>query len=253
MHLYKAIGKTAILMIIFFTSNCYASNVHPGYNGKCSEIIDPYEKFNRAMFQVNLTLDHTILKPVSTLYKKTMPAWGRDRVTDFISNLKSPLTILNNTIQGDGGSAFRAFWRFFINTTFGLGGVLDFASGFGLEERRQVFGDSFAYYGVDYGAYLMLPVIGPTTIRDATGKVYDAILDPNNLVLSRDQLIALYTANTITTRADYLDITNSMEENSLDYYAQIRSMYIQNKAQNNPRCKNHTIDYNMYTEEVKDE
>ena len=247
----QVVRELIISFIIIFSGNCYASDIRPGSKGECYEIFDPYEKFNRAMFEVNLTLDHTVLRPVSTLYQRTVPTWGRDRVSTFIGNLKSPLTLMNNVLQGDADSAFRTFWRFFINTTFGLGGVLDFASGFGLEERKQVFGDTFAYYGVTYGAYLMLPVIGPTTVRDGVGKVYDTVLDPDNLFLTNGQRISLFAANSISVRTDYLDMTNSLEESSLDYYAQIRSMYIQNRAKNNPRCKGQAIDYDIYNEEIK--
>jgi phospholipid-binding lipoprotein MlaA len=240
-----------LIAIVFFNSYSYAIPL-TGYDGKCYEIVDPYEKFNRAMFEVNLTLDHTILRPVSSLYKKSVPSWGRDRVSNFLSNLQLPLTLVNNIAQGDSNSGFKTFWRFFINTTFGLGGLLDFATDLDLPYNPQVFGDTFARYGANYGAYLMLPIIGPATVRDGAGKVYDTVINPVNWMLTRDQFYVLYGANMIDTRAQFLDTTNNLEESSLDYYAQIRSMYIQYKAKKNPRCQAQAIDYNMYNEDVND-
>lgn len=237
--------KIAISLLIAFASLAgNAADKRGHYDGKCYEIVDPYEKFNRAMFEVNLTLDHTILKPITSAYNKAVPSWGRDRVSNFVSNLKSPLTLVNNIAQGNGGDAHRTFWRFFINTTFGLGGLLDFASGFGLPEKQQTFGDTFAHYGADYGAYLMIPIIGPTTVRDGTGKIYDLLLDPLNLELNTKDRLVLYTANTINKRSEYLDLSNSLEESSIDYYAAIRSMYIQYLAKQNPNCKPQVINYN---------
>lgn len=254
MYLYKII-QLMFITISMCIGSAYAQARNSENNGQCYEVVDSYEKFNRAMFQLDLTLDHTILKPVSTLYKKTVPSWGRDRVRNFIGNLKSPLTLLNNVAQGDSKSAFRTFWRFTINSTFGIGGLLDFASGFGLTENSQTFGDTFASYGADYGSYLVLPIIGPSSIRDAAGKVYDIVLDPLNLVLNYPERTGVFVASTISNRADYLDLSNSLEESSLDYYAQVRSMYLQYRAKKNIACKNkqidYNVDYNMYNEEIK--
>ena len=156
-----------------------------------------------------------------------------------------------NAAQGDSNSAFRTFWRFAINSTFGLGGLLDFASGFGLTENSQTFGDTFAYYGASYGSYLVLPIIGPSTIRDAAGKVYDITLDPLNLVLNYKEQAGIFVGSTVSNRTDYLDLSDSLEKSSLDYYAQVRSMYLQNRAKKNLACENRQIDYDMYNEEIK--
>ncbi len=251
MCLHKIIKLIMISAVALYTSSAYARASNSENNGQCYEVVDRYERFNRAMFELDLTLDHTILKPISTMYKDGVPSWGRDRVTNFIGNLRSPLTLLNNTLQGDSTSAFRTFWRFAINSSIGLGGLLDFASGFGLTDKPQAFGDTFAYYGARYGSYLVLPILGPSTTRDAAGKVYDIVLDPINLVLTEREQIGLFVAATVSKRTDYLDITNSLEESSLDYYAQLRSMYLQYRAKNNPACKDKQIDYDMYNEEIK--
>ena len=251
MHLYKIIQLLMIITISLCTNSAYAQARNSQNNGQCYEVVDSYEKFNRAMFEVDLTLDHTILKPISIMYKETVPSWGRDRVRNFIGNLKSPLTLLNNAAQGDSNSAFRTFWRFAINSTFGLGGLLDFASGFGLTENSQTFGDTFAYYGASYGSYLVLPIIGPSTIRDAAGKVYDITLDPLNLVLNYKEQAGIFVASTVSNRTDYLDLSDSLEKSSLDYYAQVRSMYLQHRAKKNLACENRQIDYDVYNEEIK--
>lgn len=253
MRVYKIISALSLIGLLFIgQAQAQDGTKSNSYDGQCYEIVDPYEHFNRAMFQVNLTLDHTILQPASLFYKKTIPTWGRERVSNFVGNLKSPLTLMNNFIQGDIDAAGKTFWRFFINSTFGIGGLVDFAGGFGLTEDQQTFGDSFAHYGVYYGAYLMLPIIGPTTVRDGSGKVFDVTLDPTNLVFTRNEQIAISATNTLVKRTEYLDLSNTLEETSLDYYAAVRSMYIQYRAKRTPGCKPPTIDYNMYNEDANE-
>lgn len=243
MYMYKIILTIILAMLANFS---FAEEVKTHHDGQCYEIVDPYEKFNRTMFAINLTLDKTILVPVSTLYDKSVPSWGKDRINSFFGNLKAPLTFLNNVVQKEGMDAHRTFWRFLINSTFGIGGLFDIAGGFGLVERQQSFGDTFAHYGVHYGAYLMLPIIGPSTVRDGAGKAYDLILDPLNLVISNNrQKLYYYSASTINKRADLLDLSNSLEESSIDYYAAVRSMYIQYLAKRNKNCKPQVINYNL--------
>lgn len=211
----------------------------------CSQVVDPFEKFNRAVFEFNLTLDHTLIRPVTKLYTKTVPSWGRERVHSFVNNLSTPLTILNNGVQGKGVEAQKSFWRFFVNTIFGIGGLFDVATKFGLHNNAQTFDDSFAHYGVNYGAYLNLPFLGPTTLRGASGKLLDFTLNPDNLVMDKNQRIAYFAVDSLDKRAEILDLSDSLEKSSLDYYAAVRSMYIQYIAKRNPACQNQAINYNL--------
>lgn len=241
------------IFLVFFTSPTLADNqdsnkVKIDINKPlCYQVYDPYEKFNRAMFIFNDTLDNTILKPIAKAYNKTVPSWGRARIRGFFTNLSSPLTFLNNIFQGKPNAAAKTFFRFLINSTFGIGGTLDFAKDFGLYENTQVFGNTLARYGANYGAYLVLPFIGPSSIRQAVGMPFDMALNPLNLILDRDQMLVIYAGEKFTTRAEYVDLTSSLQASSLDYYAQVRSIYIQYIARHNPLCKqvNH-IDYSIY-------
>ncbi len=251
MHLHKITKVLLMSATVLYANYSYARASNSENNGQCYEVVDRYEKFNRAMFEIDLTLDHTILKPISQMYRGSVPGWGRDRIKSFVENLRAPLTLLNNTLQGDSPAAFATFWRMAINSTIGIGGLFDFASGFGLKERQQVFADTFTHYGAKYGSYMVLPILGPSTITDGTGLAFNAALNPTNLVFRFPTQVEIYAASTIINRAEFIELTNSLEESSLDYYAQIRSMYIQYRAKNNPACKSQEIDYNMYDEETK--
>lgn len=244
-----------ILSIIFSLCDAYSNDNPKASKDRlvdintniCYHIYDPYEKFNRTMFTFNETLDNTILKPAVSAYNKTVPSWGRTRIRSFFINLMSPLTFLNNLLQGNPDAAAKTFFRFMINSTFGILGTIDYAKDFELYQNPQHFGDTFAHYGANYGAYLVLPFVGPSTVRSTVGMPFDAVLNPISLELNKEEMITAYLGNKFTARADILDFTSSLEASSLDYYAQVRSMYIQYVAKSNPKCQSATqVDYTIY-------
>ncbi|MEQ9115600.1 MAG: VacJ family lipoprotein [Rickettsiales bacterium] len=252
--------KIILSFLIFFSTSAYSDD-ESGTSSKeidvnkeiCYQVYDPYESFNRATFTFNDTLDQTILKPAATLYNKAVPSWGRDRVRSFFVNLASPLTFLNNLLQGDPDAAAKTFFRFMINSTFGILGTIDYAKDFGLYQNPQKFGDTFARYGANYGAYLVLPFIGSTDVRSAVGIPFDIALNPSRVVLNNKEMLAAYLGARFTGRAEILDYTSSLQASSLDYYAQIRSMYTQYAAKRNPRCAKSTqIDYTLYNDDSEE-
>lgn len=143
-----------------------------------SEIADPYEGFNRKMFAFNNGLDKYALAPAATAYKTVTPEFARDRVGDFLSNLRGPVIFANDVLQGEPQRAGTTFARFGINTTIGLLGLLDPATKMGLKRHREDFGQTLAVWGVESGPYLVLPVLGPSTPRDLVGFGVDRAIDP---------------------------------------------------------------------------
>lgn len=191
--------------------------------------MDPYEDFNRGVFSFNETIDEMFLEPVARGYRALVPKWGRERIGSAVSNATSPVVFLNNTLQGDVEGMFTTFWRFFINTTFGIGGIFDVASEAGLEKRSEDFGQTLGYHGAESGSYIVLPFFGPSTSRDAVGLVVDTLTNP---ITYLDPTISIsYRATDIVdTRERLLDITDEIEQTSFDPYATIRSAYIQRRA-----------------------
>lgn len=143
-----------------------------------NDIADPYEGFNRKMFAFNNGLDKYALDPAATAYKTVTPEFARDRVTDFLRNLRGPVIFANDVLQGEPDRAGTTFARFGINTTIGLLGLWDAATHMGLDRHNEDFGQTLAVWGVESGPYLVLPVLGPTTPRDLTGFGVDRAIDP---------------------------------------------------------------------------
>ena len=139
---------------------------------------DPYEAFNRDVLAFNLGLDKYVLEPVAKAYIAVTPQFGREGVSNFLSNLNSPVVLVNDVLQGKPGRALDTTYRFAINTTIGVAGLWDAAEYFGLEGHDEDFGQTLATWGVDSGPYLVLPVIGPSNPRDFTGLVVDRAFEP---------------------------------------------------------------------------
>lgn len=144
------------------------------------DIADPYEGFNRRMFAFNSGVDKYALAPAAEAYKTVTPSFARDRVSDFLGNLRSPVTFANDVLQAEPSRAGTTFARFGINTTVGLLGLWDAADHFGIKGHREDFGQTLAVWGVSSGPYLVMPLLGPTTPRDLFGRGVDMAIDPIN-------------------------------------------------------------------------
>jgi len=141
-------------------------------------VSDPYEGFNRQMFAFNNGVDKYALGPVAGAYETVTPEFARDRVSDFLNNLKAPVILANDVMQGEGGRAGDTLTRFLLNTTVGVAGLWDVAEYNGIEGHSEDFGQTLAVWGVDSGPYLVLPLLGPSTVRDVLGSGVDYALDP---------------------------------------------------------------------------
>jgi phospholipid-binding lipoprotein MlaA len=198
-----------------------------------NEANDPLEGVNRAIFGFNEGTDILLFRPAAEIYRTVVPNPIRNGIRNFLRNLRSPLDIANNLLQGDFPGAEVATKRFLINTTAGVGGVMDVAADNGLPYRSEDFGQTLAVWGIPEGPYLVLPLLGPSNFRDAAGVAADAYGDPLNLWAGNtdhDEIPATRSiVGGIDTRAGLIEPIDDMRRNSLDYYASLRSLYRQNR------------------------
>ncbi|UOD33311.1 VacJ family lipoprotein [Massilia violaceinigra] len=210
--------SAAALVAIATLSGCATNNPR-----------DPLEPYNRAMFKVNDTIDEVALKPVATAYKKVLPSFVQTGVNNFFGNLSDVWTGANNLMQGKGEQGMSDWTRVALNSTFGIGGLFDIASEAGLKKHNEDFGQTLGYWGVPSGPYLMLPLLGPSTVRDTSGLPVDmaangwSYVDP-----SRTRNIGT-AVRVIDTRANLLDASNLLEGAALDRYEFIRDGFLQRR------------------------
>lgn len=191
---------------------------------------DPFEGFNRGVYAFNDVVDQFILRPVTSVYRAATPEMVRSGVHNFLTNLTAPVVLVNNVLQGDPTQAFSTFWRFVINTTVGIGGVYDVAGGYTeLKYRQEDFGQTLGIWGSGPGPYIVLPLLGPSSGRDAAGKLVDVVTDPLTWYLSDGWTAARYGAEAIDGRNDVFEALDEINRTSLDPYATIRSAYMQKR------------------------
>jgi phospholipid-binding lipoprotein MlaA len=190
---------------------------------------DPYEGYNRAMFNLNDKVDTYALKPVATVYKNVTPNFVQTGVGNFFANLADVWTAANNLMQGKFGDGMSDVMRVGINTTFGLLGVLDVASEAGLQKHKEDFGQTLGYYGMPSGPYFVLPLLGPSTVRDAVVLPVDIAADPWQY---KDPVHVRNTGTVLRVvdqRAALLDASTLLEDAALDRYEFIRDGYLQRR------------------------
>ena len=211
------------------------------------EIKDCFEKLNRVTFAFNQGLDKALIKPIAKGYKK-LPNKIQKGTKNAVTNLSSLITIPNNILQGDIKTAIINTGRLVVNTTVGLLGTVDVANKMGFPKyEKEDYGQTLGKWGVGPGCYVVLPVLGPSTVRDTAGSFanvfggdpwYNASIHGNNEFLSEGIFITSKALSGINFRSDNLDSLDNLEKNSIDFYATLRSVYLQdreNKIQNNER------------------
>ncbi len=196
------------------------------------EIYDPIEPLNRAIFSFNNFADKIVLEPAAKGYRK-LPSPVQSGISNFLGNLKMPLVILNQLLQGQGSNAVESTGRFVVNSTVGVLGLVDVADKMGLEEKEEDFGQTLATWGVGDGFYIVLPIFGPSNVRDTAGMAITFITDPvNAYAISEGEawVVPFRTAtNAVDQRSKIIDEVNALRNNSVDYYAAVRSSYYQNR------------------------
>lgn len=196
------------------------------------EIHDPYEPVNRFFHDTNKTTDRLFFRPASQAYGNVIPAPVRRGLSNASANLNGPRNVVNNFAQGNIEDAGHNLMRFLVNTTIGVFGIFDPASGsFGLEERDTGFGDTLAAWGAQEGAYLELPLFGPSTERDAVGQVVDLIANPIDSVFDQGADIAAATSfpSVLNSRFELADTVDSILYDSADSYVQLRLFYLESR------------------------
>lgn len=188
---------------------------------------DPLESYNRSMTTFNDKVDALVLKPVATGYRAVTPAPVRTGVSNFFANISDAWSFVNNLLQLRGEAAASSFMRFNVNTLFGLGGVLDVASELGIDRYKQDFGLTLGRWGVGTGPYLVLPILGPSTLRDTLALPVDM---KGNLVSYVDPVSArnsLYALRAVDVRANLLRAGSVLDSAALDKYSFTRDVFLQ--------------------------
>ena len=190
---------------------------------------DPWERVNRATYAFNDTVDRAIGKPAARAYRKVVPGVARKGVSNFFSNLEQPTVMLNDLLQGKWRPAGTDAARFLLNTTLGLGGLFDPASPAGLDRNDEDFGQTLGKWGVRPGPYLMVPLLGPATVRDGFGNVVDQFTEPDTYVKDDKVLWSLKALGLIEQRERLLALEPALQR-AFDRYAFIRNAYLQRRA-----------------------
>lgn len=191
--------------------------------------LDPWEKWNRKVFAFNEGLDEKVLKPVATAYSEIVPQPVRNGVGNFFGNVLDAWSAINNILQGKFTAGFDDMMRVGTNTVFGLFGVVDVASEMGLDHHYEDFGQTLGRWGVGAGAYLVIPVLGPSSLRDAAALPLDRAASPALLINNGSTQAGIITLQIINTRASLLGASRVIDDISLDKYTFVRDAYLQRR------------------------
>lgn len=209
-----------MLGLVFLVTGCAANGVKR----------DPLEPINRAVYSFNDIADKAVIKPVATAYQDIVPSPVRTGVTNFFSNLGDVIVIFNDVLQFKFSQAASDTTRLFTNTTFGVLGVFDVASMWDLEKHDEDFGQTLGYWGMGSGPYLVLPLLGPSTLRDSAGLfLVDNHVDPVLGIEPVSDRNATIVLKTINSRANLLGVSKILEEAALDPYGFMRDGYLQRR------------------------
>ena len=191
---------------------------------------DPWEGFNRKVFAFNEAVDDAVLRPVAETYRDTVPQLVRTGVSNVLGNLGDLWSATNHFLQGKGASGLEQGMRFLTNTLFGLGGLLDPASEMGLKRQSEDFGQTLGKWGVGPGPYLVLPLLGPSSLRDGAGTVAQIALDPMTRRIDDDPTMwGLWGLRLISVRANLLGAGRVFDQAATDRYAFLRDAYFQRR------------------------
>ena len=228
------IDRLKIITLLFIIQFLVVSNSY----GQEKDVRDCFEKINRATFAFNMTLDKVLFRPVATGYRK-LPSPIRTGTSNALNNLSNLVTIPNNILQGDFIAAGNNSIRFVINTTIGIIGIFDPANALGFEKLdKEDFGQTFGTMGIGEGCYLVLPVIGPSTVRDAVGSLvsitggdawYNITVKNDTQYFKESDYYFSKLSEGVDFRAKNLESFDSLEKTSVDFYATVRSLYLQDR------------------------
>ncbi len=190
---------------------------------------DPLEPMNRAVYSFNDGVDQALFKPLAEGYRAVLPSFARTGISNFFANINDVLIALNNLLQGKIVSAVSDLGRVVVNSTIGVLGFMDIATEFGLEKHNEDFGQTLGHWGVGDGAYLVIPLLGPSNLRDAAGRFVDHRTDPITYVHSMRARNVLWGVRMVSNRADLLDTSKILDAAALDPYEFLRDAYLQRR------------------------
>lgn len=240
MSRFKTISTTLLSLSISFLSAC-STGQNP---------IDPYEKVNRKIYAFNKAVDATMIKPPATFYNYAVCPQVKKGISNFFNNLGMLPTTANDALQGEFLQAYKSAWRFAINSTLGVAGVLDPASKMGLPHHTNDLGITLAKWGDKESPYMMLPLFGPSTFRDTAGWVFDGLFSAYPYIEPETLSMGLATLRYIDIRAELLKNDDILKE-ALDEYAFVRDAYLQNRQyQITGQAQNHKVSTQANEDEV---
>jgi phospholipid-binding lipoprotein MlaA len=220
-HLAGALRRLCLLAMLASLAACASGpNANP---------LDPFEPFNRSVSRFNDELDRAVLKPVATGYKEAVPAFVRTSVSNFFNNISDVWSFINSMLQLKPVDAADNFLRVGVNTVFGMAGLIDFASAFNIERHKEDFGQTLGRWGVRSGPYLVLPGLGPSTVRDtlALGVEFGARADPVRRFTDVPLRNSLYGLRVVDKRANLLNAGQVLDAAALDRYTFTRDVFLQ--------------------------
>jgi phospholipid-binding lipoprotein MlaA len=228
-----ALARGTVLWLIAVLATCATPPTDPIDRAAFEQRNDPLEPLNRRIFDANQFLDSILLRPAAKVYVFTVPEDARAAIRQVLDNMKEPTLVFNNALQGEFARAGISLGRFAINSTVGFGGIIDVATLSGIERQPADFGQTLFVWGLPSGPYLVLPILGPSNPRDALGMAVDSYADPFAILATAHGVTELTTArllaNGVDQRTRLLDLLDDLKKNSLDFYAQLRSLAQQHR------------------------
>jgi phospholipid-binding lipoprotein MlaA len=249
------IRRAAALILAALLAGCATPPSDPTERAIFEQNNDPLEPLNRQTLDLNLFLDRILFKPVTKVYITVVPDEGRDAVKRALDNMKEPVVVINDVLQGEPKRAGISAGRFAVNSTLGIGGFFDIAAKWGLDKQTGDFGQTLFVWGLPEGPYLVAPILGPSNPRDLIGKGVDAYSDPFSFLATAkgfDEIqISRFVLDGFDQRARVIDILDDLQKNSLDFYAQLRSLSQQRRAAELRRGAAPEPDANFYQDPGK--
>jgi phospholipid-binding lipoprotein MlaA len=222
--IFKDIASSVVLLAVLIGITLFWSP-----STRASQTSDPLEPVNRMTMQFNQALDTVFLKPVATAYDRLMPGFSKNLIGNFFANLGELPTAVNHTLQGRFDQAATDMARFAVNSTVGIGGVLEIAEPtLGLPKARQDFGKTLAHWGFDSGPYIVLPILGPSSLRDSVGRGFDFLTDPVASVSHTPTTAVLQASRAVDSRSQLLLFDNMIMG---DEYLFVREAFLQLRAE----------------------
>ncbi len=237
---HDVIRRPVVPMMLLATllaslAGCASVPTDPAARAEYDETNDPLEPVNRKIFDFNQFVTHILLKPVAKTYRTIVPDPGRSAISNFLGNLGEPVIFANNLLQGEFKRASDTAGRFLVNSTFGVGGMIDVASKAKLDKQSGDFGQTLYHWGVPDGPYIVLPILGPSNPRDAIGTGIDGYIDPFGYLAGdygarNSATIGRMAGSGIDALSRNIEAFDELQRDSIDFYASLRSLARQRRA-----------------------